>query len=254
MDKKDALATSDLQARYPLSAKYPIDWIIENQMGSHCLWLMETLCQTVDLRAGMRVLDMGCGKAISSIFLAREFGVRVWANDLWIGAGDNWQRICAAGLENQVFPMHADARQLPYAEDFFDAIVSINSVQFYGTDDGYLEQHLAKLVKPGGQIGIIVPGWQQELVGHVPESVAPDWGSGLHNWHSAAWWRWHWEKTGLVDIELADNLPEGEGFAIFLRWEEVVGDSYLCRRDGGQNVTFVRVVARRKLGKTDESA
>jgi hypothetical protein len=32
------------------------------------------------------VLDLGCGRASSSIFLRREFGVQVWAADLWFSA------------------------------------------------------------------------------------------------------------------------------------------------------------------------
>lgn len=32
----------------------------------------------------MRVLDFSCEKAISSIFLAREFEVEVCASDLWV--------------------------------------------------------------------------------------------------------------------------------------------------------------------------
>ena len=38
------------------------------------------------IEPGMKVLDLGCGKAMSSIFLAREFRVSVWATDLWIPA------------------------------------------------------------------------------------------------------------------------------------------------------------------------
>jgi cyclopropane fatty-acyl-phospholipid synthase-like methyltransferase len=78
---------------YPLSSTYDSDLPIENEMGPNVLWLTEALCRVMDLRPGMRVLDMGCGKAISSIFLAKEYGVQVWATDLWIGATDNWQRI-----------------------------------------------------------------------------------------------------------------------------------------------------------------
>jgi cyclopropane fatty-acyl-phospholipid synthase-like methyltransferase len=46
-------------------------------MGPNVLWLTEFVCEAMDLRAGMRVLDLGCGKALSSIFLAREFAVQV---------------------------------------------------------------------------------------------------------------------------------------------------------------------------------
>jgi cyclopropane fatty-acyl-phospholipid synthase-like methyltransferase len=53
---------------------------------------------------------MGCRKAMSSIFLARESGVRVWATDLWISATDNWKRIREAGVEDRVFLIHAEAR------------------------------------------------------------------------------------------------------------------------------------------------
>src|SRR5688572_11453993 len=106
---------------YPRSAAYDPAWMLENLMGPNVIWLTESLTQVLQLQPGMRVLDMGCGKAISSIFLAREFGVQVWATDLWISAGENWQRIVDAGLADQVFPISAEARALPFAENFFDA-------------------------------------------------------------------------------------------------------------------------------------
>ncbi|MDP6514955.1 MAG: class I SAM-dependent methyltransferase [SAR202 cluster bacterium] len=75
--------------RYPLSAKYDPDWVIDNEMGPNVLWVTEAMCQAIELRPGMRVLDLGCGKALSSIFLAKEFGVQVWATDLWISPTEN---------------------------------------------------------------------------------------------------------------------------------------------------------------------
>lgn len=54
-------------------------------MGPNVLWLVESLTQVMDLQPGVRVLDMGCEKAVSSIFLAKELGVKVWANDLYLG-------------------------------------------------------------------------------------------------------------------------------------------------------------------------
>jgi cyclopropane fatty-acyl-phospholipid synthase-like methyltransferase len=103
------------------------------------------------LQPAMRVLDLGCGRAASSIFLRREFGVQVWATDLWFNASENIQRIRDAEVEDGVFPIHADARSLPFGPEFFDAIVSIDSFYYYGTDDLYLN-YLARFVKPGGRV------------------------------------------------------------------------------------------------------
>ena len=44
---------------YPLSSKYDPHWIINNQMGSNCLWLTEALTRSMVLKPGMRVLDLG---------------------------------------------------------------------------------------------------------------------------------------------------------------------------------------------------
>src|SRR6266516_1578216 len=94
----DARLLSD---RFPRSSRYHPDWVIANAMGSNVLWLTEWLASAMDLRPGTRVLDLGCGQAASSIFLAREFGVQVWATDLWVGASDNLSRIRDAGLEDR---------------------------------------------------------------------------------------------------------------------------------------------------------
>jgi cyclopropane fatty-acyl-phospholipid synthase-like methyltransferase len=79
--------------RYPRSNRYDPVWVAEHMMGPNPLWLMEHLTNLLDLHAGQRVMDLGCGKALTSVFLAREFDVRVQAVDLWIPAGDDWARI-----------------------------------------------------------------------------------------------------------------------------------------------------------------
>ena len=108
-----SLDTRLLSERFPRSSKYHPEWIIASASGgANALWLTEWLAEALDLQPGMRVLDLGCGRAMSSIFLHREFGVQAWATDLWFSASENLQRIRAAGLENGVFPIHADARSL----------------------------------------------------------------------------------------------------------------------------------------------
>jgi cyclopropane fatty-acyl-phospholipid synthase-like methyltransferase len=115
-----------VSARFPRSSQYHPDWVLANTSGgANSLWLAEWLATALDLRPGMRVLDLGCGRASSSIFLRREFGVEVWATDLWFNASENIHRIRDAGVEDGVFPLHADARSLPFAQEFFDAIVCL---------------------------------------------------------------------------------------------------------------------------------
>ena len=89
---------------YPRSERYDASWIEQNWMGPNPLWLLEDLSGHMDLRPGMKVLDMGCGKGITSVFLAKEYGVTVFANDLWISATDNLRRFEDAGVADRVFP------------------------------------------------------------------------------------------------------------------------------------------------------
>src|SRR5262245_33410242 len=154
--------------RFPRSSKYNPEWLIVSASGgANPLWMTEWLTGALALRPGLRVLDLGCGRAASSIFLRREFGVQVWAAALWFSPVENTQRIRDAGVEDGVFPMHADARALPFPPEFFDVIVSIDSFWYYGTDDLYLN-YLARFVKPGGPIAIVGAGLMNEFDGGVP--------------------------------------------------------------------------------------
>lgn len=244
---------------YPRSAAYHPRWVLENLMGPNVLWLTQSLTQVMDLQPGMRVLDMGCGKAVSSVFLAREFGVQVWATDLWISASENWQRVRETDVADRVFPIHAEAHTLPFAEGFFDAIISLDSYQYFGTDDLYLN-YFSRFVKAGGQIGIGVVGLQQEFAGTVPEHLAPYWQADFHCWHSPDWWRRHWEKTGQVAVATADFLAEGwkqwqlwsevslkYGFVPEPFQEWVPKEIEMLRTDAGRYLGFTRVLAHRKV-------
>ena len=53
-----------MNALFPRSANYE-ELVPGNLMGPHVLWLMESLCARTEIASGMRVMDLGCGKAIS---------------------------------------------------------------------------------------------------------------------------------------------------------------------------------------------
>lgn len=242
--------------RFPRSRMYDPRWVLENQMGPNALWLTEWLCQDMALEPGMRVLDLGCGKGLSSVFLAREFGVEIWATDLWISATENSRRFERLGLSDQIFPLQADARSLPYAEAFFDAILCVDAYIYFGTDDLYLD-YIHRFVRPGGQIGIVVPGFMQEIGESLPHHLLPFWAQECWTWHTAAWWRNHWSRTGLVEVEIAEAMEAG--CDLWLRWararlaggqddESLRSDIQVLEQDGGAYMGFVRMIAKRPGG------
>jgi SAM-dependent methyltransferase len=151
-----------------------------------------------------------------------------------------------------VFPIHADARSLPFAAEFFDAVVSIDSFCYYGTDDLYLN-YLARFVKPGGQLGIAGAGLTREIEGELPGHLREWWAQELWSLHSAAWWRRHWERTGVLDIELADEMTDG--WLRWLDWHRVVAPNNeveikALEADRGDYLGYVRIVGRRN-GRTE---
>jgi len=237
--------------RFPRSSNYDPAWVIENLMGPNVLWLAEFLSEVMELRPGMRVLDMGCGKAVSSIFLAKELGVQVWATDLWIDASDNRKRVEEAGVADRVFPIHAEAHGLPLAHDFFDAAVSLDAYHYFGTDDLYLG-YFSRFLKSEAQLGIVVPGLRSEIGANVPAHMSPHWTWDFCSFHSPDWWRVHWEKTGLVEVSISDWLEDG--WKLWLKWLDVCKQAAapddpevreILRKDQGRYLGFTRVVARR---------
>ncbi|MFF7278927.1 SAM-dependent methyltransferase [Streptomyces griseorubiginosus] len=248
-------------ARYPRSNSYDVRWVIDNQMGPNALWLLEWLAPALGLdtlRPGARVLDLGCGRAMTSVFLAREYDVQVTAADLWVRPDENAQRITEAGFADRVLPVHAEAHDLPFAEGSFDAIVSIDAYQYFGTNDLYLPT-LTRLLKPGGRIGIVVPAFREEPEGvELPEHIHAFGDPGFWAFHTADWWRRNWTRTGVVDVEEADWLSDG--WRDWLLWSQVCAEESpeefhretsrraidMLRVDEGRHLGFVRVVGRRK--------
>ncbi len=244
---------------FPRSNGYERPWVLENQMGPNALWLVEWLSREMSFVPGQRVLDLGCGRAMTSIFLAREFGVTVWAADLWISPDANWRRVVEMGLQNRVFPIRAEAHALPFATGFFDAVVSIDAYQYFGTDDLYLG-YLSGYVRMGGQLGIVVPG----LMAPIDPAAVPDhltepqangkvfWEDECRSFKTAEWWQNHWAVSDRVEAVRSDTLDNG--WTLWRDFEtalEIAGknvfpsDAEALDRDQGRYLGFVRTVAKR---------
>ena len=148
-----------MTTHFPFTDSYSTALLQEGMMGPNAMRIMEELTARLDIQPGMRILDLGCGKGLSSILLAEKYAATVFAADLWISPTENAQRFAGLKLEKQIFPLLVDATQpLPFAEGYFDLIVSVDAYQYFGGNDVMLGKLLPYL-KPGGQIAVAVPGF-----------------------------------------------------------------------------------------------
>ena len=111
---------------------------------------------------------------------------------------------------------------------------------------------MARLVKPGGQMGIVVPGLVEELAtDEPPEHLRQYWEPAFFSLHSPGWWERHWARSGLVTVELSDLVPDGwrHWMASDLLWSERLGkpsdEADMLALDRGRTLGLARMVARR---------
>ena len=79
--------------------KYRKHMTAEMLMGPNSLRILEELLikHPFTSSANASVLDLGCGKGLTSLAIANETGAKVYANDLWISAEDNTKRFSEWG-------------------------------------------------------------------------------------------------------------------------------------------------------------
>jgi len=113
---------------------------------------LELVCRKLGLRAGERVLDVGCGWGSFALHAAREHGVEVVGITLSPPQAEAArERVAAAGLSDRIDIRLQDYRDLD--GETFDAIASIGMVEHVGEAqiDVYAQQ-LARLLAPGGRL------------------------------------------------------------------------------------------------------
>ena len=113
---------------------------------------LELVCTKLGLRAGERVLDVGCGWGSFALHAAGDHGVRVTGITLSEPqAALARERATAAGLADRIEVRVADYRDL--AGEQFDAIASIGMIEHVGNAniDAYARQ-LRAVLRPGGRL------------------------------------------------------------------------------------------------------
>ncbi len=162
--------------QYTKAQKYDIHLIKQKIMGPNPLKLEEELMKDNNIKPGAVVMDLGSGQGITSVFLTKEYGFKVYATDLWSEAEENQKFFSEMGLtEDKIIAVKADATNLKYEKEFFDAVVSTDSYNYFGRDENYLDKKLLPFVKKGGYIYIVVPGMKKDCHNNIPKELLLSW-------------------------------------------------------------------------------
>ena len=189
---------------FPKTSTFPQSTVLEKSMGPNPLKLCEELLDGSSIPAGSVVLDLGSGTGLTSALMAREYGFIVYAADLWSEPSDNMRFLESLGLTNrQIVPLKADATALLFATEFFDAVVSVDSYNYFGRDPEYLGSHLLPLVKHGGELLFAIPGMVRDCHANLPACLLESWTpEQLEFMHDMDWWRANIGQT--ADAEIVD--------------------------------------------------
>ena len=197
---------------YKRTEKYNIDLVNKKIMGPNPLKLEEELMNDNKIESGSKVIDLGSGQGITSIFLVKEYGFKVYATDLWSDPEDNKKFFNEMGLtEEQIVAVKMDATDLKYEKEFFDAVVSTDSYNYFGRDEKYLDDKLLPFVKKGGYIYIVVPGMKKDCHNNIPEELLLSWTpEQLDYIHDIEDWRNIVSKSNDSDIVSIREMESNE--------------------------------------------
>ena len=249
--KPDIEQKEETIMQYPLSEKYNTPELMAKIMGPNPLKLEEELLCGHRIPAGATVCDLGSGQGLTSVFLVKEFGFRVYAADLWSDPAENRVFFSEMGLtQAQITPVKADATDLPFEKDFFDAVISTDSYNYFGRDPSYLDEKLLPFVKPGGYVYITVPGMKRDCHDALPPELLLSWTpEQLDYLHDAAYWKTIVGACRGADVlEVSEMESNEEVWDDWLKQENeyAIGDRKAMEAGGGQYLNFIRIVLKKK--------
>lgn len=209
--------------------------------------LQEELLQNHKIPSGSYVCDLGSGQGLTSVFLAKEYGFVVFAVDLWSEPKENEEFFKKMGLSSaQIKSVKADANELKFEKEFFDAVVSTDSYNYFGRDPIYLDEKLLPFVKKGGFVYITVPGMKKDCHEKLPEELLLSWTpEELDYIHDITYWSniiSHCKKADLISIYEMESNSEVWSDWIKQNNEYAINDRKAIEAGGGDYLNFIAII------------
>lgn len=191
--------------------------IYSGKMGPGGLFFASQMADSVSLSQGTRVMDLGCGRAGTSVFLAKTYGAQVCALDLWISREEMQQTIDDAACGDLVAPYNVDAtKDLSFEDGYFDVIFCMDAFHYFGANEGFLA-HISRYLKSGGQFVVGNPCFDREFERPIPPVYEAFWDSEFSKYHSPRWW-----EDLFVSTDMFENIAVHEARDGVILWEDAL--------------------------------
>lgn len=236
---------------YPLSKKYETDTIMSKIMGPNPVKLCEELLTDCKISRGAVICDLGSGEGVTSVFMAKEYGFKVYACDLWSEPESHIGFFTEMGLtEKEIVPVKADAENMPFEQMFFDGVVSIDSYNYFGRDKDFLDNKLLPFVKSGGYIYIAIPGMKKDCHDNLPPELLLSWNAEqMAYMRDINYWKDLVSKSQLaelIDIYQMESMDEVWEDWLKQENEYAIGDRKSMRNGADKYLNFIAIVLRKK--------
>jgi len=129
------------------------------KMENHHLDITAKTIRRMELRPGERVLDLGCGSGWATRLLARLVGEGPdgFGQVVGLDVSDEMIREARAASKDfdNVLYVWGSAQQIPWEENFFDKVLSVESFYYYADQDRALME-LFRVMAPRGRLFILI--------------------------------------------------------------------------------------------------
>ena len=134
--------------------------------------LSARLVHGLNLSKGARVLDVACGIGTTTLMMARQFGIDPVGIDFSETNIEKAKRASGQSAPAQVEFLQQSADALLFPDESFDAIVCECAFSTF-SDQSRVADEFARVLKPGGAVGVTDMVVEGELPQDVAQRLAP---------------------------------------------------------------------------------
>jgi arsenite methyltransferase len=119
----------------------------------------DRLLELCHVKEGSYILDVGCGAGQTACYIVKEHRCRVVGVDIIEKMVErSRERAASERVQDKTEFRVADAQDLPFEDDIFDAVIT-ESVTAFPEDKQRAVREYARVTKPGGYVGLSESTW-----------------------------------------------------------------------------------------------